>query len=381
MEPPLKVFFSCTGIGIINRGIESFFREAFDGLKDMPGLDITLYKGAGDPAPGERTLWNVPRTQPWVEWLGRRLGRNGYVVEQWSSFPAMVREIRRHRPEVIFYSDLNLGFLLYRFRLWIGVPFRLLYSNGGPTSAPFVRRDYVQQVVPLYLEEALAAGEPPEKHRLVPYGIHVPPGPPPTPDDAARRALRARLGLPPDRPVLLSVGWISAVHKRMDYVVQELSRVPGPRPFLVLLGAMDNASPPIVRLARERLGEDGFAARSVPYAEVVAYYAAADAFTLASLQEGFGRVFLEALMAGLPCLVHDGPVMRYVLGEEGFYGDFRETGALAALIAAHTPPPGGADATLRGRRRESVRARFGWPVLAPQYRTMFEDCARRPPRG
>ena len=41
---------------------------------------------------------------------------NAYVAEQWSSFLPVARQIRRFRPEVVFYSDANLGFLLYRLR-------------------------------------------------------------------------------------------------------------------------------------------------------------------------------------------------------------------------------------------------------------------------
>ena len=374
----MKIFFVCTGVGRINRGLETFFREAYDGLKGIPGQEITLYKGTGAPAPGEQVLWNLPRTSLLADWLGQRLGRNGYVVEQWSSFPSMVAEIRRHLPEVIFYSDSNLGFLLYRFRRQIGVPFRLLFSNGGPCHPPFIRRDYVQQVAPIYLEEALAAGEPPDKHRLVPYGITVPAGLPPTPTGEARAALRRHLGLPVDRPVVLSVGWIQAAHKRMDYVINEVARLDEPRPFLALLGALDAKSAPILQLARERLGEGNYLIRSVPYDEVTAYYQAADVFTLASLQEGFGRVYLEALLHGLPCLAHDNPVTRYVLDTEGTYGDLSQPGALAVLIQQQLHAATSEDSETRGRRRESVRIRFSWPVLASQYQAMFEHCAGRP---
>src|SRR5437899_8991783 len=112
----------------------------------------------------------------------------------------MVRAIRRHRPEIIFYSDSNLGFQLFRWRKQIGVPFRLLFSNGGPCHPPFSRTDYVHQVSPFYLDEALAAGENPERHRMVPYGIHVPPGVPHS-DSTAVRGIREKLGLPLDRRI------------------------------------------------------------------------------------------------------------------------------------------------------------------------------------
>lgn len=392
----------------MNRGIESFFREAFDGLRGTEGLDLTLYKGAGEPKADERLLWNLPRTGAAARFLGACLRRNSYVVEQLSTFPSMVRAIRRERPDVIFYSDSNLGFQLFRWRDRIGVPYRLLFSNGGPCHPPFNRTDCVHQVAPQYHAEALAAGEPPEKHILLPYGIHVPPGAPVS-DPAARRALREQLGLPPDRPIILSVGWIAARHKRMDYVIREVARLREQKseirsqksigrdaaaavplnselrpltsrpPFLVLLGQMDDQSPAILALAREQLGEGNFVARSVPYEQVTDYYRAADVFTLASLQEGFGRVYLEALIHGLPVLAHDHAVMRYVLGGEGTLLDLTQPGVLAAALREQLAWPNTpADAA---RRRESVRSRFSWPVLAPHYRAMFRAAARTEVRG
>ena len=208
MDKPLRVLFCCTGVGILNRGIESFFREAFDHLHAVPGLEARLLKGGGAPSELERVVRCIPRTSGTAAAIGQAVRRNAYVTEQWSSFLPVVRQIRQFRPAVVFYSDANLGFLLYWFRRWIGVPYRLLFSNGGPCGPPFVRLDFVHQVNPLCLDEALRAGEPADKHVMVPYGLRV--GPPPAAiDDALRRALRERLALPADRPVALSVGWIS----------------------------------------------------------------------------------------------------------------------------------------------------------------------------
>ncbi|PYI93152.1 MAG: glycosyl transferase group 1 [Verrucomicrobia bacterium] len=372
-----KVFFSCSGVGILDRGIETFFREAFDGLRNTDGLDITLFKGAGEESAHEKVLWNVPRTGSLAPFLGKFIRRNGYVVEQLSTFPFMVKAIRKHRPDIIFYSDSNLGFQLFRWRKQIGVPFRLLFSNGGPCHAPFDRTDFVHQVAPFYLEEALAAGEPPQRHRMVPYGIRVPDGPPDT-DDSRRATLRRRLNLPVEGKIVISVGWISKQLKRMDFVVNEVAQLPQPRPHLLLVGAMDDQSHAIISLAREKLGEHGFTARSVQYKEVATYYRTADVFTLASLQEGFGRVFLEALIHGLPIIAHNHPVMRFVLGGEGILVDLSKPGVLACqlvdVLAAGNEPE------VAARRRQSVRARFSWPILAPQYRDMFYDCARIPLR-
>lgn len=132
----LRVYIVCTGVGIINRGIETFARECFDGLKNIEELDITLFKGAGEEKPNEKVLWNISRESNLANFLGKTLNRNGYVIEQLSSFLPFVQEIRKGKPDLIFYSDSNLGFQLYRWRQQIGVPYKLLFSNGAPCSPP-----------------------------------------------------------------------------------------------------------------------------------------------------------------------------------------------------------------------------------------------------
>jgi 1,2-diacylglycerol 3-alpha-glucosyltransferase len=162
----------------------------------------------------------------------------------------------------------------------------------------------------------------------------------------------------------------------MHYVVEEVAALPAPRPFLMLLGAIDRSSDEVVRLAHERLGPEGFAARSVPYPEVAQYYAAADCFVLASLSEGFGRVFLEALAHGRPVIAHRHPVMDYVLGEHGMLADLRVEDALTRRLREILARP--ADPRAMRQRWDSVRRRFDWGALAPRYKRMFEHAAHAP---
>lgn len=373
---PVRVLFCCTGVGVFNRGIESFFREAFDGLKDTPGLDAWLIKGRGKRTGREIPVWCLPRTGHAAKWLGKLLKRNSYIAEQLSSFLPVVRQIRRLRPQVIFYSDANLGFQLYFHRRRIGVPYRLLYSNGGPIPPPFIRTDFVHQVAPYYHTEALTFGEPAARHFMVPYGIRVPQ---PTPDDPAiKHDLRVRLQMPLNRPVVLSVGALNRHHKRMHYLIEEIARLPRPRPFLQMVGAMDEESAGVMKLADDLLGRDGYSARSVPYHEVFDFYCTADVFALASLREGFGRVYLEALMHGLPVIAHRHPVMEYVLGDEGVLGDLSLPGELAAMLSRQLQSAQKDEAP--SRRREMVRRRFSWSELAPHYRQMFLEVSQNASR-
>jgi len=370
----IRVLFCCTGVGIFNRGIESFFRESFDGLKDaMLGIECRLLKGAGPSSDRENSVWCLPRTGKLAALLGRLIRRNAYVAEQLSSLPSVVLQIKKFKPDVVFYSDSNLGFQLHRWRKLIGVPYKLLFSNGGPIHAPFVRTDYVQQVAPLYLEEALKAGEHPDKHFLVPYGID--PGPSPITDMDQKVAIRRKIGLPTERPIVLSVGWIARQHKRMDYLIKEVATMPEPRPFLQLLGAIDEESNEIIESGNLLLGPENFSVKSVSYSQVEDYYQAADCFVLASLKEGFGRVYLEALKHGLPTIAHNFPVMDFVLGDVGIQGDLSKEGELLNLLSETLVIPMNEADSLR--RWENVKNRFSWNVLAPKYAAMFRQVSQR----
>jgi 1,2-diacylglycerol 3-alpha-glucosyltransferase len=373
VKKPLKVWFVCTGVGIFNRGIESFFRDAFDGLHPLLpelGIQAQLFKGGGaDVPPDEYRIRCLPRTGAFAKVIGKLIHRTPYVAEQLTFLPGMIRQIRRNRPDVIYYSDGNMAMRLWQFRDRIAVPFKLLYSNGAPLHPPFVMTDHVQQVVPMYYDEALAAGESPSMHSLVPYGFNVPPGKP-FADAETKMNARRELGLPLDRTIVISVGWIAKELKRMDYTINEIAAMPQPRPYLVMLGAIDDQSPPIIQLANEKLGPENFTARSVPMKLVSRYYQAADVFALASLQEGFGRVYIEALIHGLPVLAHDGPVTRYVLEDQGVLADLSQTGGMSRALVDILKTPN--DPQAASRRRESVRRRFSWEVLAPAYAAMFK---------
>ena len=379
VNTPLKVWFVCTGIGIYNRGIETFFREAFDGLRPlMPehGVHAELFKGGGaDVPPDEHRVWCLPRTGIGASLLGKVIRRNNYTAEQMSFLPGLIRRIRAEKPDVIFYSDSNMAMRLWCWRRRIGVPFRLLYSNGAPLHPPFSMTDHVQQVVDCYMDEALAYGESPQRHSFVPYGFDVPPGDPAA-DPQVKLAARKKLNLPLNRPIVISVGWISKILKRMDYTVHEIAAMPEPRPFLVLLGAMDEETPPIIELANRLLGPDHFLAMSVAPELVGLYYQAADIFVLASLAEGFGRVYSEAMIHGLPVVAHDAAVPRFVVGEEGAFSDFTKAGSMADLVTRTLKAP--VDRHAPARRRQSVRDRFSWPVLAKSYAQMFKAAAAQP---
>lgn len=368
----VKCFILCSGLGHVNRGYESFTQECFDALSVEPEIDITLFKGGGSIGEKQVRLWNLPRNSRLGAWLGRKTHKNGYWVEQVTFTVSLLPHVMRRKPDVIYFSDCNIGNLLWHWRRLTRQSYKLLLSNGGPLMPPFPRWDHVQQVAPVHLEAALAAGQRPDKQSLVPYGVHMEQEPI-TLSSAERSELRAELLLPLDRPIILSIGTINKSHKRMDYVIREMAALNAPRPYLILLGQQDDETPEIRHLADNLLGSENFQIRTVPHQEVAGYYQASDVFVLASLGEGFGRVFLEAMAYDLPSLAHDCALTRYVLGTSGILADFEQIGSLSRLICQVLEQD--LDLPSPTQRQETAFERFSWQHLRPQYVNMLQSCA------
>lgn len=367
-----RVFLLCAGLGRINRGYESFTRECFEALADDPALDLTLFQGGGRSGRKQVRLWVLPRTNPVVSWLGQKLRKDGYGIEQITFALSLLPFVAWRKPEVIYFSDGIVGKTLWHWRRLTRQKFKLLLSNGGPLPPPFPRWDFVQQLAPPHMEEALAAGQEADKQGLLPYGVRMEPVLPLLSVEE-RAALRRSLDLPEDRPIVLSVGAVNQEHKRMDYLVREVAALPAPRPFVMLLGQAEEETPLVRALAEALLGQAGFLIRAVPHQEVTKYYQAADVSVLAALKEGFGRVYLEALAWGLPCLTHDCALTRYVLGNSGRFADLRQPGHLSPLLA-ETLAEGDVPAARKERHQDAFE-RFSWQRLGPRYVEMLQNCS------
>lgn len=366
----IKVFIVCSGLGHIQRGFESFFRGCFDALKDTRELELVLFKGGGTKSYHERALWNLPRNGRAARICGKLVGRGGYFSEQFTFFLSMLPRLYQQRPDVVYVSDVVLANLLRKCSGCFG--YRVLYCNGGPTKPEFLHRwDHVQQVSPQYMDEAITAGIPAEKQTLLPYGVNMP-ARLVFRKMASSKADRKELGLPVQRRLLLSVGAINTSRKRMDYLIREVALLPEPQPYLLLLGVREKESPEIQQLA-EKLLPGGFETRTVEKHEMSQYYQAADLFSLASVDEGFGLVYAEAVAHGLPCLVHDYQTSRFVLGDMGIYGDLAKSGELAKMIAGLDPDDFAKERAVA--RHAYVYEKFSWDRLKPAYIDMFYHCA------
>jgi 1,2-diacylglycerol 3-alpha-glucosyltransferase len=356
---------------MIRRGYETFMRNGFDVLRNDPELDLYLFKGGGESHGSERRLHHLDRGGVAARILGTLVGRGPYVVEQTTFTASLIPHVVRARPDAIFFCDPAIGKALWAWRKIHGGGFRLLFHNGGPHPPPYPKFDFVQQVTPSARAAAIDAGEDPARQLLLPCaldfrGVRVA-------SDHERAQLRQALGLPEATRVVLSVGALNRGHKRMDYLVREIAALPSPRPHLVMLGQEEDDTPAVRTIANMLLGESGYTMRSVEPRDVAEYYRAADVFVLASVKEGFGFAYAEAQAHGLPCISHDYPVGRYVLGDQGHYADLAQRGALTAALHEELSQEFSLERAMA--RHDYVIRRFGWQKLAPQYAAMFKECA------
>ena len=350
------------------RGFESFAEECFEALRERPELRVGLVGGRGRPGDGRLTA-PVPAADATVaRMLGRVLRRDGYFAQQLLFALALAPILAARRPDVVLVSDWVLASALGRWRRLTRQRYKLLLCNGSPGGPRFDWSiDHVQQLTPALHRIALDGGEPPARHTLLALGRAIAPELAP---QRPRREARAALGLPVEGELLLCVSALNHWHKRIDYLIDEVFTLQ-PRPHLVLLGQFEAETPAILCRARERLGRDGFTARTVTRHEVVAYYRAADMLVHAALYEALGLVLVEAMAEGLPVVAHDSPTTRFVVGPHGHLGDLARPGALAPLVrAARATAQDGREA-----RHRHAYERFSWDRLAPSYVEMVRACA------
>jgi len=191
-----------------------------------------------------------------------------------------------------------------------------------------------------------------------------------TPPDPWPDLLRARLGLPPDRRVVLYHGGFMR-----DRGLQELIDVIAGPDFgdaaLVLMG-----SGPIEAELRARAAEPAAAGRGhflppVPPDELLAWVASADVGVMVNqprtLNERLStpNKLFESLAAGLPVVSSDFPERRRIIvddpdGPLGAVCDPTDPASIAAAIRSVLDLPPAEHAALRSRIAHAARTRYAW---------------------
>ncbi len=251
-----------------------------------------------------------------------------------------------------------------------------LLKTYRPLNRPLVRGlaqliDQFVAISPKLLDENRRI-VPARKTSLVPIGI-------PIPKPTGRRAqTRAALGTPQDAKVLVCVGGLCE-RKDQLFLVRQLPSLLARNPdvVLVLVG-------PVVevdyraRLDREiaALGLERHVRLPGYAAEPWLYYEAADIFVLASRNEGFGTVAIEAMAQGLPVVVRRLPGVNDAFIEHGDTGYlFDDADDYVDLVDLLLADPARRRA-VGTRAKASVEASFTLEAIAARYLYLYGYPAR-----
>ncbi len=200
---------------------------------------------------------------------------------------------------------------------------------------------------------------------------------------ADRAAVRRRLGLPADRPVVLFAGRVQPL-KGPDVLVRALAVLAAtgrPVPLLVILGGASGRLTAVreLRALASATGVDADTVVRPPVsrAELADWFAAADLVAMPSRSESFGLVAAEAQACGTPVVASAVGGLRTVV----------QDGVTGRLVASHEPEPW-ADALAElladephRRRLGAAAARagtgFGWDATAAQVLKVYALAAQR----
>jgi hypothetical protein len=309
----LNAFFICTGVGIYNAGIDRSSARRTTGCasrSSATGITARLFKGGETDLPERREtrLWCLPRTGRASALLGKVLRRPPYCGGADDVFcPGS-----SGRSGGCGRTCCTTATTTWRCGCSAGegasaVPYRLLYSNGAPLHRRSPRWITCSRSRRSTTTRRSRREEPESKTLARAIRHQRPGGRAGETTTALQKQIRQRLVCRVDRRIVISVGAINDYHKRMDYTVREVAAMP----------AADAAVPRAARRVRAADAGRFWRWRTNCSASRITRRgrcrtprwptttARRTSFVLSSLKEGFGRVYLESLIHGLPTIGHD----------------------------------------------------------------------------
>ncbi len=186
-----------------------------------------------------------------------------------------------------------------------------------------------------------------------------------------RAAVRQQLGIPQNANVVLHVG-SGFERKGLTALLEALARVT-PAAWAIVVGR-DKRAPRYVALAR-RLGIGDRVRFVGSVSDVRPYYAAADAFALATLYDPFPNAALEAMACGLAVLTTTRCGAAEIVrdGESGFVRDALDVAGLADALSRLDPETG---ARLGANARDAV-APLTPQRMAQEYLALYRRLLHR----
>ncbi|MFC3124099.1 glycosyltransferase family 4 protein [Pseudoroseomonas globiformis] len=214
-------------------------------------------------------------------------------------------------------------------------------------------------------------GTDPSRIRMIPRGVDTAVFDPAAVAPARVASLREGWGMPQGRQVLLLPARISR-WKGQGVLLEALARLPGPRPFVLMLGdAGRGAYAAELRQRVAQLGLERDVAMPGHCDDLPAAFLLADlALHCSTDAEAFGRSVIEAQAMARPVIAADlgGPRETVAEGETGWRVPPGDPDALAAAIARALSLPEAERTAMGARAQAAVRA--GYTKAAMQQATL-----------
>lgn len=347
-----KICIASSGLGRVARGIEAWADDLGNALASR-GENVLLCKGAGTTENEfERVVscWprDAVRTQALVRSMpnaiGWRIGMgSGYAVEQATFARQLIKVLRAERVDVLHVQDPFVALRVQKSQQRGHIKTRAILAHGTEESFEFQQQiTYLQHLAPWHHDQARAAGIDQPTWITLPNFIDTDqffPGRSPQ--------LRQELGIPQDGFVVLVAAAIKRRHKRIDFLIEEfrvlLDQSPGMPVWLVIAGGREEETDELVSMAKRMLGDRVRILIRFPRNRMAELYRSANVFALGSLKEMMPIALLEATACGLPCLVHQHPVMQWMIGTGGRALDLSQPGTLARALSEFLIDRGEAD--------------------------------------
>lgn len=209
-----------------------------------------------------------------------------------------------------------------------------------------------------------------------------------------REQMRRELSIPENAFVILSVRSFDTTtpDKRHAQLLGEISALPAAdKVWWVVAGSRGPAPAAWKLTARDALGSRFVPLPNVSFERMPGLYGMADLFALASIDETFGLVYLEAQIAALPAVIHESPVSRYLCSalaadiRKLSLVDMRRPGCAAGAIDRWLhllSKRAGADSVNLALNQFALEQerRFGWAIVGPQYAAAFQDLTKAAPQ-
>jgi glycosyltransferase involved in cell wall biosynthesis len=189
----------------------------------------------------------------------------------------------------------------------------------------------------------------------------------PTESEAERRELRTQLGLPQERSIFVSVGFLIP-RKDPDCVIKGFARSDWADDGVLLMlgdGPLLESSRQAAKAANADVRLPGFVDNVAPYLR------ASDYFVSASHSEGLPNTVMEAFACGLPAVLSDIPAHREILERSSEPARMFDTGDTAALTEALNQMTSDNRAAQRKSARALVEAQFTAEHVSQGYQDLY----------